>query len=210
MQFRPGPRERYRAAACDHDPLRIVLLGAPGSGKGTQGERLAERLGANHVASGELLRAHVDAESDLGVEVAACLARGDLVPDDVVLAVVCEAVTTACESGGYILDGFPRTRAQAERAYELARPKNIEAEAAVYLALSDDVARRRLAGRARAGRVDDADAGVIERRLQLFHANTRPILDFYEQRGILVTVDAVEPVEAVTETILDLLARNAS
>jgi adenylate kinase len=208
VQFRPGPRERYRAAACDHDALRIVLLGAPGSGKGTQGERLAERLGARHVASGELLRAHVDAESDLGVEVAACLARGDLVPDDVVLAVVCEAVTTACESGGYILDGFPRTRAQAERAYELARPKNIEAEAAVYLALSDDVARRRLAGRARAGRVDDADAGVIERRLQLFHANTRPILDFYEDRGILVTVDAVEPVDAVTAAILDSLTRN--
>ncbi len=190
--------------------MRLVLLGAPGSGKGTQGARLAERLGARHVASGELLRAHVAAESDLGVEVAACLARGDLVPDDVVLAVVCEAVTAACESGGYILDGFPRTRAQAERAYELARPKNIEAEAAVYLALADDVARRRLAGRARAGRVDDADAGVIERRLQLFHANTRPILDFYEQRGILVTVDAVEPVDAVTEAILDSLTRNGS
>jgi adenylate kinase len=188
--------------------LRLVLLGAPGSGKGTQGARLAERLGARHVASGELLRAHVDAESDLGVEVAACLARGDLVPDDVVLAVVCQAVTAACESGGYILDGFPRTRAQAERAYELARPKHIEAEAAVYLALADDVARRRLAGRARAGRVDDADAGVIERRLQLFHANTRPILDFYEERGILVTVDAVEPVDAVTAAILDSLTRN--
>ena len=160
-----------------------------------------------HVASGELLRAHVAAESELGVEITARLARGDFVPDDVVLAVVCEAVTAACASGGgYILDGFPRTRAQAERAYELAQPLGIEAEVAVYLSLADEVARRRLAGRARAGRVDDADAEVIERRLQLFHDNTRPILDFYEERGILVTVDAAEPVDVVTQNILDALA----
>ena len=186
--------------------MRLVLLGAPGSGKGTQGHLLAERLGVRHVASGELLRAHVAAESELGVEITARLARGDFVPDDVVLAVVCEAVTAACETGGgYILDGFPRTRAQAERAYELARPKGIEAEAAVYLALADDIARGRLAGRARAGRVDDADGEVIERRLELFHANTRPILEFYEARGILVTVDAAEPVPVVTENILAAL-----
>jgi adenylate kinase len=190
--------------------VRLVLLGAPGSGKGTQGELLAQRLGVAHVASGELLRAHVSAESELGIEVAARLAHGDLVPDDAVLGVVCEAVTAACASGGYILDGFPRTRTQAERAYELALPKGIEAEAAVYLALDDDVARGRLAGRADRGRADDADAGVIDRRLQLFHANTRPILDFYDGRGLLVTVDAAQPAGVVTEAILAALGRNGS
>lgn len=186
--------------------VRIVLLGAPGSGKGTQGERLAQRLGVPHIASGELLRANVAAQSTLGVEVAAGLARGDLVPDDVVLAVVGEAVVGASESGGYILDGFPRTRAQAERAHELALSRGLDADAAVYLALDDDVARQRLAGRAEGGRVDDADAEVIEHRLQLFHDNMRPILEFYEERGILVTVDAAAPVDAVTETILAALA----
>jgi adenylate kinase len=189
--------------------VRLVLLGAPGSGKGTQGELLARRLGVTHVASGELLRAHVDAESELGIEVAARLAHGDLVPDDVVLGLVCEAVTIACRSGGYILDGFPRTRAQAEHAYELAVPKGIEAEAAVYLALGDDVARRRLEGRADRGRADDAHAEVIQRRLQLFHANTRPILDFYEERGILFTVDAEKATSEVTESILAALGRPA-
>jgi adenylate kinase len=188
--------------------VRLVLLGAPGSGKGTQGESLADRLGVVHVASGELLRAHVSAEGELGVEVAARLARGDLVPDDVVLGFVCEAVTAACASGGgYILDGFPRTRTQAERAYELALPKGIAAEAAIYLALDDDVARRRLAGRADRGRVDDANADAIERRLELFHANMRPILDFYEGRGILVTVDAAVAAGAVTDAILAALDR---
>ena len=185
--------------------MRIVLLGAPGSGKGTQGERLAERLGVPHVASGELLRGHVAAQSKLGLEVAERLARGDLVPDDLVLELVGEAIAQAAESGGYILDGFPRTRAQAERAHGLAVERGIDADAAVYLALDDDVARKRLAGRAGGGRVDDADTGVIEHRLQLFHDNMRPILDYYAGRGILLTVDAGQPVDAVTDAILAAL-----
>jgi adenylate kinase len=185
--------------------VRLVLLGAPGSGKGTQGEVLARRLGIAHVASGELLRAHVAAGSELGVEVAAALARGDLVPDDVVFAVVAEAVVRASREGGYILDGFPRTRAQAEHAFELAQPKGIAAEAAVYLALDDDVARLRLRGRAGGGRVDDSDAEVIEHRLALFHDNMRPILDFYREREILLTVDAAQPAEAVSGAILEAL-----
>jgi len=189
--------------------VRIVLLGLPGSGKGTQGEALARILGVRHVASGELLRAHVEADSDLGREVAARLARGDLVPDEVVMELVCDAVTRACESGGYILDGFPRTVAQAEHAYARAEPKGIAAEAAVYLELADDVARQRLAGRAGGGRTDDADSDVIERRLQLLHANTRPILDFYERRGILVTVDAAQPATAVTTAVLHALEQPA-
>ena len=186
--------------------MRIVLLGAPGSGKGTQGEALARRLGVRHVASGELLRAQVAQGSELGLEVADCLARGDLVPDDVVLSIVGTAVAEAAEAGGYILDGYPRTRAQAERAHELARERGIGADAAVYLALDDDVARRRLGARA-GGRVDDADASVIDHRLDVFHDNMRPILDFYEELGILVTVDAAQPVDAVTDEILAALAR---
>ncbi len=149
----------------------------------------------------------VAAQSELGVEVADRLARGDLVPDDVVLAVVGEAVSAPAESGGYILDGFPRTRAQAERAQQLATARGLDPDAAVYLALDDEVARHRLAGRAVDGRVDDADAEVIERRLQLFHDNMRPILDFYDERGILVTVDAARPVGEVTDAILAALAR---
>lgn len=186
--------------------VRLVLLGAPGSGKGTQGEVLAERLGVPHVASGELLREQVGARTDLGIEIAERLAQGDLVSDDVIVAIVGAAILTASESGGYILDGFPRTRAQAERAYELAHPLGIDAQAAVYLALDDDVARKRLAARAGGGRADDSDAGVIEHRLQVFHDNMRPILEYYRDRGILVTVDAARPVPEVTEAILNELA----
>jgi len=186
--------------------VRIVLLGAPGSGKGTQGALLARRLGVPHIASGELLRAHVRAGSEIGLDISERLARGDLVPDDLVLTIVGEAVTAAVEAtGGYILDGFPRTRAQAERAHVLAAPLGVSAESAVYLSLDDTVARSRLASRAAGGRVDDADSEVIEHRLQVFHDNMRPILDFYDQLGILVTVDAAQSVDVVTEQILAAL-----
>ncbi len=118
------------------------------------------------------------------------------------LEIVGEAVAAAAAAGGYILDGFPRTREQAERAHVLAVERGIEADAAVYLALDDDVARRRLAERAEGGRIDDADGGVIAHRLEVFHENMQPILDFYAELGILVTIDASQPVQSVTDAIL--------
>jgi adenylate kinase len=185
--------------------VQIVLLGAPGSGKGTQGDVLAEHFGVPHVSSGELLRAHVATGSDLGLQVASFLSRGELVPDDLVLTVVGDALSGAFEAGGYVLDGIPRTLAQAERAHALAKRTGLVADAVIYLDIADDVARERLAGRAEAGRVDDADLAVIERRLQVFHADTGPLLDFYRERGVLRTVDAVQSVEAVSNAILDIL-----
>src|SRR6476646_10923798 len=147
--------------------MQIVLLGAPGSGKGTQGDVLAEHFGVPHVSSGELLRAHVATGSDLGLQVASFLARGELVPDDLVLTVVGDALSGSFEAGGYVLDGRPRTLAQAERAHALAKRTGLVADAVIYLDVADDVARERLVGRAEAGRVDDADLAVIERRLQV-------------------------------------------
>jgi adenylate kinase len=179
--------------------VRVVLLGAPGSGKGTQGEVLAERLRVPHIASGELLRQAT--RTEVGREMAGYLDRGELVPDDLVVALMGDVLTKAMDSGGYILDGFPRNRAQAERLEAVAAP-----EAVVYLALPDDVARQRMARRAgKAGRSDDADDNVIERRLRLFHAQTEPLLDFYRDRGLLIAVDACETPEAVSTAILEAL-----
>jgi len=157
------------------------------------------------VSSGELLREHVASGTDLGRQVAYFLSRGELVPDDLVLAAVADALNGAFEAGGYVLDGIPRTLAQAERAYALAKPAGLLADAVIYLDVPDDVARERLAGRAETGRVDDADPAVIERRLQVFHADTRPLLDFYRERGLLRTIDAVQSVEAVSAAILEVL-----
>jgi adenylate kinase len=187
--------------------VQLVLLGAPGSGKGTQGVFLARHFGVAHVSSGELLREHVAMQSDLGRQIADVLGRGELVPDDLVLAVVGDALRGAVMAGGYVLDGIPRTLAQAQRAYALAKPAGLAADAVIYLDVPDEVSRERLAGRAATGRADDADPAVIERRLEVFHTETRPLLDFYRDRGILASVDAVQSPDAVSKTILNGIAR---
>jgi adenylate kinase len=181
--------------------MRIILLGAPGSGKGTQGRPLAEYLGVRHVSTGDLLRAHIAEGTDVGRLAARYVERGELVPDDLMLQMAGAAATEAAHEGGYILDGFPRTLAQAERAYELAGP-DVQADTVVYLWAPDDVVRERLAARAAAGRIDDNDPEVIERRLKVFHEQTGPLLEFYRDRGILIPVDASRPPEQVTVAML--------
>jgi adenylate kinase len=187
--------------------VQLVLLGAPGSGKGTQAALLAQGFGIRHVSSGELLRRHVAQKTDLGRQVSDCLHRGDLVPDDLVLAVVGDALVGAVRAGGYVLDGIPRTLSQAERAYELARPAGLLADAVICLDVPDDVARTRLASRANEGRADDADPRVIERRLEVFHTDTGPLLEFYRQRGILIVIDGSRSANDISKTIREELAR---
>lgn len=187
--------------------MRLVLLGAPGAGKGTQGTRLAAKFGIAHVSSGDILRRHVAEGTPLGRRVAGHVAAGRLVPDELVLAVVGRAVADAMETGGYLLDGFPRTVAQAERAYELATRGNMTADAVLYLAVPDAVAEERLVERsATSGRVDDASTEVIRHRLQVFHEQTVPLLDYYRARDVLVTVDASGTPDEVAADILDALA----
>jgi adenylate kinase len=186
--------------------VKLVLLGAPGSGNGTQGVALSQRFGIPHGSSGELLRQHVEAKTDYGRRAQAFLARGDLAPDDFVLSVVGDALIGAVKAGGSVLDGIPRTLAQAQRAYELAQPADLVDDVVIYLDVSDEVARTRLAGRAGSHRADDAEPAVIERRLQVFHADTRPLLDFYREREILVTVDGAREPALVSAAVFDALA----
>jgi len=182
--------------------MRLVLLGPPGSGKGTQGTILAERLGVTHISSGELLRSHVAQGTPLGQQVAKYMEAGELVPDDLVIDIaLADAVRAAAATGGYPLGGLPPTLAQAKRAYEIARPAGLSANAVVYLAVPDDEVRRRLIARSASGRADD-NADVIDHRLEVFHAETEPLLRYYEGRDILHSVDATGPPEAVTAAIL--------
>ena len=181
--------------------MRLLLLAPPGAGKGTQGERLAAWSGARHIAAGDLLRAQARAESPLGREIAAHQARGDLVPDEVVLDVITPAVTEAAARGGYILDGFPRTLPQAIAAADLAARLGVTLDAAVYLHAPDAVLTRRLLDRAsQSGRSDDR-ADVIRHRLQVFAETTGLLVPYYTERGILVAVDADQPPDSVTTRI---------
>ncbi len=181
--------------------MRLILLGAPGAGKGTQAAALTEHLGVQHISSGDLLRSDVAARTALGREVAAFLDRGELAPDDLVTRVVTDVLATA--GPGYVLEGYPRTLSQARRADAVAGDGLVDA--VVFLDLSDDVARQRLAER-NVGRSDDRDPEVIERRLRRFHTDTEPVVDYYRDRGLLVIVDAAQAPDVVTTETLAALS----
>jgi adenylate kinase len=188
-------------------PVRLVLVGPPGSGKGTQGLVIAERLGVPYVSTGDVLRAEVAAGTELGRRVSALLDRGDLVPDDLMVTVVAAALDHHGPAArrGYVLDGFPRTLAQAlmvERAGSPLAPPDL----AVLITLPDRVVHDRLRRRAEEGRTDDADPAVIDRRLEVYRDESEPLLDHYLARDALVTVDGDRPPPAVTEAILAALA----
>jgi len=181
--------------------VRLLLLAPPGAGKGTQGQRLAARFRVRHIAAGDLLRAEARAGGPLGREIAACQARGDLVPDQIVLDALTPAVVDAAARGGYILDGFPRTLPQATAAAELGARLGVTLHAVVYLHAPEQVLTQRLLGRAsQDGRTDDR-ADVIRHRLEVFAAATGPLVSYYAERGILITVDADQPPESVTADI---------
>jgi adenylate kinase len=181
--------------------VRLLLLAPPGAGKGTQGQRLAARFRVRHIAAGDLLRAQAQAGGPLGRQIAARQARGDLVPDQIVLDVLTPAVVEAAARGGYILDGFPRTLPQATAAAELGARLGVTLHAAVYLHAPEQVLTQRLLGRAsQDGRADDR-ADVIRHRLEVFAETTGPLVPYYAERGILITVDADQPPESVTADI---------
>jgi len=182
--------------------VRLLLLAPPGAGKGTQGQRLATRFQVRHIAAGDLLRAEAQSGSRLGLGIAAYQARGDLVPDQIVLDLLTPVVVEAAARGGYILDGFPRNLPQATAAAELAARLGVTLQAVVYLHAPEEVLTRRLLGRAsQSGRADDT-ADVIRHRLQVFAETTGPLVPYYTERGILITVDADQRLESVTADIV--------
>ena len=177
--------------------MRLVLLGPPGGGKGTQGARLAERLGAEHISTGDLLRDEVARDTPLGREVAGYMGSGDLVPDDLIIDVLMPHLL----SGDSILDGFPRTVEQAKALED----RNVGIDAVISLTVRAPELKRRLLARAAAeGRSDDTPE-VIENRLKVYDEQTAPVIDFYRERGLLTEVRGEQPIERITEEMLTRL-----
>src|SRR5271166_1476996 len=170
--------------------MRLLLIGAPGAGKGTQAGRLAQRFGIAHISSGDLLRQHVRDRTSLGQKIKSYVDHGDLVPDGLVMDMLRKPVVAAAEAGGYVLDGFPRTVEQAEIHLDVAREELVH----------------RLLSRGRGS--DDTEA-VIENRLQVYLDKTVPLLKYYAGRERMFTVDGAQPPDAVHADILARLAKLA-
>jgi adenylate kinase len=182
--------------------MRIVLLGPPGAGKGTQAVRVASRFNAPHIATGDIFRANVASGTELGRAAQEYMDRGDLVPDDVVIAMVMERLAEDDCEGGFVLDGFPRTVEQAEALDRRLDGLGTPLEAALSFDVTEEELLRRLAGRAAAEhRADDAEQ-TIRHRLEVFAIKTRPLIDYYAHRRLLNMVDGVGRVEEVTGRIL--------
>jgi adenylate kinase len=186
--------------------MRILMIAPPGAGKGTQGAIIAAHFQIRHIATGDLLRAHVADQTALGLAVKRHLDVGELVPDQIVLEMVREALLEAKHAGGgYVLDGVPRTMAQARATYDIGSELGMTANVALYLKADDQELTRRLLARAAVEHRADDTEDVIARRLALYRELTHPIVEWYHQRGILVSVDAMRPVEEVGREILAAL-----
>ena len=178
--------------------MRAIMLSPPGAGKGTHGKWLTELTGAAHISSGDLLRAEIARGSGLGQQVAEYTARGDLVPDKLIFSVLMPAVIAANrDTGGYVLDGFPRTMPQAVRSAQFGAESDLTTDAVIYLTAPEEELVTRLLERAeRDGRPDDT-LEVIRHRLAVFHAETAPLVDYYRGRGILLELSTDRPEEEV-------------
>jgi len=188
--------------------MRIVLLGPPGAGKGTQAAQMACRFGAPHIATGDIFRANVAEGTELGRAAQEYMDLGDLVPDEVVIAMVMERLASDDCDSGFVLDGFPRTVNQAEALDRRLAGLGTPLEAALSFDVTEEELLRRLAGRAAAQhRADDAEQ-TIRHRLEVFAIKTRPLIDYYARRGLLINIDAIGPIEVVTKRILDELEGN--
>jgi adenylate kinase len=187
--------------------MRLLLIGAPGAGKGTQATRLAERFNIEHISSGDLLRQHVKDQTSLGQRIKEYVDAGDLVPDALVMDMLRKPVVAASEAGGYVLDGFPRTVDQAKTAFETARELGVEVQAAVHLDVPDEELIRRLLARNRGS--DDTE-DVIANRLQVYREKTIPLLDYYANREWMFTVDGTQSPDEVHRDIVSRLEKLAA
>jgi adenylate kinase len=176
---------------------RLIFIGAPGAGKGTQAQILASRLGIPHISTGDILRAAVQEQTPLGVKAQAFMDAGDLVPDDLILDLIRDRLAQADAQPGWILDGFPRNVSQAEFLDQLLADIHHQDYVALELAVPDDALVTRLLAR---GRADDNEK-TIRHRLGVYHEKTSPLTAFYQQQQRLRQVDGYQPLEAVSQSL---------
>lgn len=192
--------------------MRLILLGPPGAGKGTQAQRLVEKFGIVQLSTGDMLRAAVKAGTPVGLRAKDIMARGELVPDEVVVAIVADRIEEPDAQNGFILDGFPRTVPQAEALDRMLRDKDMTLDAVIELKVDEGILLQRvekrvaeMTARGDTVRADD-NAEALKKRLDAYRAQTAPLVDYYAGKKALKSVDGMAPIEDVTAAIAALLA----
>src|SRR5881227_2498405 len=193
--------------------MRLILLGPPGAGKGTQAQRLVAKHGIVQLSTGDMLRAAVKAGSPVGLQVKDIMERGELCPDDIVVAIIAERIAQPDAKNGFILDGFPRTVHQAEALERMLRDKGLGLDGVVELRVDEGALLRRIESRIKETlargeplRKDD-DPEVLKTRLEAYRHQTAPLIDHYREKGLLRVVDGMRPIDEVTEAINWIFSR---
>ncbi|HEY8336559.1 MAG TPA: adenylate kinase [Tardiphaga sp.] len=192
--------------------MRLILLGPPGAGKGTQAQRLVERHHIVQLSTGDMLRAAVKAETEVGLKAKDIMAAGGLVPDEIVIGIISDRIELPDAANGFILDGFPRTVPQAEALDSLLKSKGLKLDAAVELRVNESALLQRvearvaqMTARGEVVRVDDTPE-VLAKRLASYRTSTEPLVHYYSEKRKLVTIDGMMPIEEVTQEINRVLA----
>ena len=192
--------------------MRLILLGPPGAGKGTQAQRLVEKHGIPQLSTGDMLRAAVQAQTEVGKRAKAVMDAGELVSDEIVNAIVAERIDQADCAGGFILDGYPRTLAQADAVEAMLSKRGIALDAVIELVVDDKALVGRIVSRAEQAKAagqpvrKDDNPEVFEERLREYYKKTAPLIGYYHAKGMLKGVDGMAPIDDVTRQIDALLA----
>jgi adenylate kinase len=196
--------------------MRLILLGPPGCGKGTQSQRLTEKYAIPQLSTGDMLRAAVKAQTPIGLRARDIMARGELVPDDVVVAIVADRIAQPDAKNGFILDGFPRTVPQAEALDRLLEDRGLRLDAAIELQVDEGILHARIAkrvadmkARGETIRADD-NPETLEKRVHAYRVQTAPLVSYYSDHGLLRSTDGMASIEEVSAAIDRILGKAAT